>query len=123
MKKILLMLAFVLVSLTVSATKNYNIIGVYHDAKANHPATWRVVTTDNHVGVHKLTLLPAQIREKRYEVKATKVADNLYMIEGKTFHAKVYIEMEKCTVKAKQRDVIMVIENIRGNIKGRLIFD
>lgn len=123
MKKLLLMLTLVLGCLTVSAAKQYNIVGVYHNARVNHPSTWRVVTADNHVGVHKMTLLPAQVREKRYEVKATKVVDNIYMIEGETFHAKLYIEVENCKKAAKQKDVLMVIENIRGEVKGRLIFE
>lgn len=117
------MLALVLGCMTAYAAKNYNIIGVYHDALEKHPDTWRVVTTDNHVGGYKMTLKPAQIREKRYEVKATYVADNLYMIEGKTFLAKIYIEVEDCKEAAKRKEVVMVIKNIRGEVKGELIFE
>lgn len=119
----LLMLVFMLAGLYVSATTNYNIVGVYHDAKVKHPDTWRVITDDNRVGSHKMTLQPAQVREKRYEVKTTRVADNVYLIECKTLLAKLYIEVEDCAVEANKTDALMVIENIRGKIKGRLIFE
>lgn len=123
MKKILLILTLVMGCMTAYAAKNYNIIGVYHDAFAKHPSTWRIITTDNQVGVHKMTLKPARIREKQYEVEATLVAENVYMIEGKTFHAKLYIEVENCSEEADHKEVLMVIENIRGKVKGRLIFE
>lgn len=124
MKKFLIMLAFIVCCGAVNAAKNYDIVGLYHKETSEMlPVKWRVVTNDDHIGGVKMVLRPAQIREKRYEVKATRVAENLYMIEGKTFHTELYIEVKECNKKASNSDAIMVIENIRGDVKGRLIFD
>ena len=124
MKKILIMLAFIVCCTTMNAAKNYDIVGVFHkESREMLPAKWRVVTNDDRIGAVKMVLKPAQVREKRYEVKATRVAENLYKIEGKTFHTELYIEVNDCNKKANDTDVIMVIENIRGDVKGRLIFD
>lgn len=124
MKKFLIMMAFIACFATVEAAKNYNIIGIYHkESREMLPAKWRVVTNDERIGAVKMVLKPAQVREKRYEVKATRVAENLYRIEGKTFHAELFIEMENCNKKANNKEAIMVVENIREDIKGRLIFE
>lgn len=123
MKKLLIIATLLLGCFAVNAQTAYNIIGVYHDARENTPSTWRVVTSDNKVCGVKMTLLPAQVRARSYEVNATRVADNLYCIESKAFLAKLYIEVEECEEEASKRTITMVINNIKGDIKGQLIFE
>lgn len=121
MKKIILMLVCILGSMTASAVKHYDIIGVYQDAEDEIPATWRVVTTDKEIGVHQMTLKPVQIREKIYEVKVTHVAENFYIIEDKTFDTPIYIEVKDYSKKTKKKKVLVAIENSNDEVKGKLI--
>lgn len=121
MKKYLILLSVLIGSLTsVTAAKGYNITGVFHEAEITIPANNKVITTDEQTAHVSMVLTPAIIREGSYDVTATKIAENTYKIEGSMFHAELYVEVN-CNKKADRKAATLVIDNMKGNIKGRLI--
>ena len=121
MKKIFVMFMLVMGCLAATA-KSYEITGLYHDTMKSIPQNYRVITDDERIASVTMTLMPAQVREKSYDVYATRVAKNVYKIEGSTFHAELYIEVPGCDKKADNKAATMVIDNIKGSVKGKLTF-
>lgn len=122
MKKYLILLSVLIGSLTTAtAAKGYNITGVFHEAEMTIPANNKVVTTDERTAHVAMVLTPAIIREGSYDVTATRIAENTYKIEGSMFHAELYVEAS-CNKKTERKAATLTIDNMKGTIKGRLIF-
>ncbi len=111
-----------IVCICVVSAKSYNIVGIYHDTLEKWPQNYKVITDDDRIAKVTMTLMPALIRETTYDVLATRVAENVYRIDSNAFHAELYIEVENCNKKADGKSAIMVIENNKASIKGKLSF-
>lgn len=122
MKKYLILLSVLIGNLSAVAAKSYDIIGIFHQAETTIPANNKVITTDERIAYVSMVLIPAVIREKSYDVTATRVAENVYKIEGSTFHAELYVEVSSCNQKADRKAATMIIDNTKETVKGKLIF-
>ena len=123
MKRHLILLALLIGSLTpAAAAKGYDITGIFHEAETTIPAANKVITADGRIANVSMVLIPAVIREKTYEVTATRIAENVYKIEGSTFHAELYIEVRSCNKKADCKAATMTVDDMKGAVKGKLTF-
>ncbi len=122
MKKILMLLVIsVMTSGMALAARSYDIVGLYHESLTTIPAKDRVITQDEQIAQVSMVLIPASIREKTYNVTATRVAKNVYRIKCETLTRELYVEVRSCNKKGT-KNAEMTITDVKGEIKGKLKF-
>ncbi|MBK9044034.1 MAG: hypothetical protein IPN97_12810 [Saprospiraceae bacterium] len=76
----------------------------------------KIINSYDNVENAKLLLTPTQLQTCSYNVKVTRKAKDIYLIEG----TKYYIETRFCFDYAFSKDVVLVIENNYGYNIGKL---
>ncbi|AYL93774.1 hypothetical protein [Mucilaginibacter celer] len=118
---ILLLLVATLPFLTSLKFSDYEITAYFKAIETPRDAF--SLNTDDELSETKLLLVKQQLPEGKYVVKVTKVAKDLYRIDGKKIDGKeIYIQTKYCYEYAYGKEVILKVDGNYGFSKGRLIF-
>ena len=110
---VIIIMAFNLCN-SVHATE-YDVKNVY--IKQDLPQGTKIINPYGQVEEAQTILIPIKLDSGNYQVRLTKVASNIYKIDGTDY----YIETRFCLELAYYEEVILIIDNGYFN-KGKVIF-
>ena len=116
MKKLCVAIIIMVFNLSISANAaEYDVKNVY--MKQELPQGSKMISLFGQVEEVQSVLIPVKLDSGKYKVRITKVASNIYKIDGTDY----YIEIEYCMELAFCDEVILIIDNGYFN-KGKVIF-
>lgn len=124
MKPKILILLFAVATLpflTSLKRSDYEVVAFFKPLET--PRNTYSLNTDEEISETKLILVKQQLHEGKYVVKITKVAKDLYRVDGKKIDDReIYIQTKYCYESAYGKEVMLKIEDNYSFSKGRLIF-
>jgi hypothetical protein len=79
----------------------------------------KVLTTNGELEEIDILLTPLKLEEGKYNIKVSRLGDNIYKVEGTRY----YIETLYCYEYSNYDEAILIVSTNDGVLKGKVYFD